>query len=206
MLIKVCGMREPENVQQVAALAPDFLGFIFYQGSKRFAGAAADLHFVQELPATTKKVGVFVNEQTNTIKSLITELQLNLVQLHGNETPAQCAELQQAGVEVVKAFSVDENSKFEVLDLYEKSCDYFLFDTKGTQYGGNGITFDWRMLEHYHLNKPYFLSGGLNLENISHIKDISKKPFALDVNSGFELQPGLKDVEKLRQLFKEFKN
>ncbi|WP_194349950.1 phosphoribosylanthranilate isomerase [Pontibacter beigongshangensis] len=196
-------MREPENVQQVAALRPDFLGFIFYPGSKRFAGPAADLGFLHQLPATTKRVGVFVNEQTAETTRLVQELKLDLVQLHGDETPAQCAAMQAAGVEVIKAFSVDENFNFASLDPYSNSCDFFLFDTKGKNYGGNGVTFDWRVLENYHLDKPYFLSGGLNLENIANLGSISRQPYALDVNSGFEHQPGLKDVEKVKLLFEK---
>ncbi|TXK51916.1 phosphoribosylanthranilate isomerase [Pontibacter qinzhouensis] len=203
MLVKVCGMREPENVQQIAAFHPAFMGFIFYPGSRRFAGKAADLAFLKQLPDNIKRVGVFVNEQELEMKRLVKDLELDLVQLHGHEAPELCAAMQAAGVEVIKAFSVDDSFNFSELNAYTNCTDYFLFDTKGKEYGGNGITFDWQVLENYHLHKPYLLSGGLNLENIANISSISRKPFALDINSGFETKPGLKDVEKVKILFEK---
>ncbi|WP_114784790.1 phosphoribosylanthranilate isomerase [Botryobacter ruber] len=205
MLVKVCGMREPENIREVAALRPDFLGFIFYPKSSRYAEGSINEEVLAALPATTKKVGVFVNASTAAVLEAAAKYKFNLLQLHGHESPEQCRELQEAGYQVVKAFSVDDNFNFEDLQPYENSCDYYLFDTKGKNYGGNGVVFNWEILEQYPSDKPYFLSGGLNLENISGIHGIKKKPFALDVNSGFELAPGLKDVEKVKTLLKDYK-
>ncbi|WP_242928196.1 phosphoribosylanthranilate isomerase [Pontibacter vulgaris] len=202
MKVKVCGMREPENLRQIAALQPDYMGFIFYEGSKRYCDETITPKLLDELPASIKKVGVFVNESTEVILDTARKYKLDVIQLHGRETPRQCKELQEAGLEVIKAFSVDDNFVFENTLLYERSCDYFLFDTRGNNYGGNGTVFDWEILKGYLSDKPYFLSGGLSLENLKsrEFEKIWPKPFALDVNSGFELEPGLKDVEKVKEL------
>jgi phosphoribosylanthranilate isomerase len=207
MKVKVCGMREPENLKQIVALQPDYLGFIFYKESKRYCGGSITPELLTELPASIKKVGVFVNETTEVILDIVTKYKLDVVQLHGRETPRQCQELKNSGLEVIKAFSVDDSFVFENTLLYERSCDYFLFDTRGNNYGGNGTVFDWEILKGYLSNKPYFLSGGLNLENLKsrEFERIRPKPFALDVNSGFEIEPGLKDVEKVKELIKLIK-
>lgn len=200
--MKICGMREPENIQQVAALEPDYMGFIFYEGSKRFCEGHITPELLAELPAGIQKVGVFVNESTDNIRHTQRKYGLDLVQLHGHETPVQCRELSEAGIRMIKAFSVDDRFAFENTLLYERYCDYFLFDTRGNNYGGNGTVFDWELLKGYLADKPYFLSGGLNLANLQskEFEKLRPRPFALDVNSGFELEPGLKDVEQLRDL------
>ncbi len=202
MKVKVCGMRDPENIRQIAAFEPDFMGFIFYEGSKRYCQNYITPDILAELPATIKKVGVFVNETTETILQTVCKYKLDMVQLHGRETPRHCQEIKDSGLEVIKAFSVDDNFVFESTLLYEQGCDYFLFDTRGNNYGGNGTVFDWEILKGYLSNKPYFLSGGLNLENLKsrEFERIRPKPFAIDVNSGFELELGLKDVEKVKEL------
>ncbi|WP_202923401.1 phosphoribosylanthranilate isomerase [Pontibacter pudoricolor] len=205
MKVKVCGMRDPENLKQIAALHPDYLGFIFYKGSKRNCAETITPEMLSDLPATIKKVGVFVNETTETIVSTARNYRLNVIQLHGVESPKQCQEIKDAGFEVIKVFSVDDRFVFENTLLYERSCDYFLFDTKGDAHGGNGIPFDWELMKNYLSPKPYFLSGGLNLENIKHLVKVRPKPFAIDVNSGFELEPGLKDVEKVRLLLEQLR-
>ncbi|MHC2990800.1 N-(5'-phosphoribosyl)anthranilate isomerase, partial [Pontibacter sp. HJ8] len=200
MKVKVCGMRQPENLKQIAALQPDFMGFIFYEGSKRFAEGYITPELLANLPAGIKKIGVFVNEATDVILATAHKYKLDLVQLHGRESPKQCQELKNAGLEVIKAFSVDDRFVFENTLLYERSCDYFLFDTRGNNYGGNGTVFDWEILKGYLSDKPYFLSGGLNLENLKskEFEKIRPKPYAIDVNSGFELEPGLKDVGQVK--------
>ncbi|MBJ6117899.1 phosphoribosylanthranilate isomerase [Pontibacter sp. BT310] len=206
MKVKVCGMRDPENLRQIAALRPDYLGFIFYKGSKRYCDGTITPELLAELPATIKKVGVFVNEATETIVEIARKFKLDLIQLHGHESPKQCQEIKNAGFEVIKAFSVDDRFVFENTLLYERSCDYFLFDTKGDSHGGNGIPFDWELIKNYLSPTPYFLSGGLNLENIKNLEKVRPKPFAIDVNSGFELEPGLKDVEEVKLLLEQTKN
>ncbi|PVY40753.1 phosphoribosylanthranilate isomerase [Pontibacter virosus] len=200
--IKVCGMRDPENIRQVAALEPDYMGFIFYEGSKRYCENFITPELLTKLPDGIQKVGVFVNEAIEVIQEIVQKYKLDLVQLHGRETPAQCRELQEAGIRVIKAFSVDDQFSFENTLLYERYCEYFLFDTRGNNYGGNGTVFDWEILKGYLSDKPYFLSGGLNLDNLQskEFQKLRPKPFAIDVNSGFELEPGQKDVEKLNEL------
>ena len=203
MLVKVCGMREPENIREVAAMRPDFLGFIFYPKSSRYAEGSIDEALLAALPAATKRVGVFVNAATAAVLEAAAKYHFDLLQLHGHEAPEQCRELQEAGYQVVKAFSVDEHFNFDDLIPYENSCDFYLFDTKGKNYGGNGVVFNWEILEKYASDKPYFLSGGLNLQNISGVQSIRHKPYALDVNSGFELAPGLKDTKAVKELLEQ---
>ncbi|MCJ8163671.1 phosphoribosylanthranilate isomerase [Pontibacter sp. E15-1] len=207
MKVKVCGMRDPENIRQVAALHPDFMGFIFYGDSRRFAGEHITPELLASLPASVQKVGVFVNESKEQILKTVKEYGLDLVQLHGRETPRQCQELQQAGVHIIKAFSVGDAFSFESTLLYERCCDYFLFDTRGKHYGGNGVVFDWELLKNNIAEKPYFLSGGLTLALLQQdeFAKIRPKPFAVDVNSGFELEPGLKKVGELKQMLELFK-
>jgi len=198
-------MREPDNIRKVAGLQPDFMGFIFYNESKRFAGDSITPELLAELPAGIKKIGVFVNESTDLILATVQKYNLDLIQLHGHETPRQCRELQEAGLGVIKAFSVDDSFAFESMLLYERHIDYFLFDTRGKHYGGNGVTFDWELLKGYLSDKPYFLSGGLTLENLQteDFEKLKPKPFAVDVNSGFEQEPGLKKVDDLKLLLEQ---
>jgi phosphoribosylanthranilate isomerase len=205
MKIKVCGMREPENLKQVAALSPDFIGFIFYKNSKRFVDRYLSADLLASLPKEIKKVGVFVNEETSVIKQTVKTYGLDVVQLHGTETPRQCQELKNAGLEVIKVFSVDDSFNYTTILIYENNCDYFLFDTKGKEYGGNGIPFDWELLKNNLSSKPYFLSGGLNPENIKYLDKVRPKPYAVDVNSGFEIEPGLKNVSKVAELINELR-
>ncbi|UOG76668.1 phosphoribosylanthranilate isomerase [Hymenobacter tibetensis] len=205
--LKVCGMRQPENLAAVAALRPDFLGFIFYPKSSRYVGTQLSQKELAALPAGIRKVGVFVDENTEAVLARVAELGLDLVQLHGHETPAQCATIQAAGVPVIKAFSVGEEFDFEQLKPYVGSADYFLFDTKGAQPGGNGTAFDWNLLSSYNLPVPYFLAGGLSIEQADTLRNLQLPGlFALDLNSRFETEPGVKDAELLRQLFIELRS
>ncbi|MBC5991798.1 phosphoribosylanthranilate isomerase [Pontibacter cellulosilyticus] len=205
MKIKVCGMRNPENIRHVAELMPDYMGFIFYKGSKRYAENSITPQLLAELPKSIKKTGVFVNASTESIKAIIKKYKLDAVQLHGRETPRQCAEMKELGVEVIKVFSVDDRFVFENTLLYESCADYFLFDTRGQEYGGNGFPFDWELLKGYLSPKPYFLSGGINSENSKQLDKVRPQPYAIDVNSGFEMEPGLKKVDELRLLFEQLK-
>ena len=209
-------MKYLENIQEVAALQPDYLGFIFYDKSKRnFDG------IIPKLPKTIKKTGVFVNSSIDEVVEKIKKFDLQAVQLHGNETVGLCRELQchfeqsekphnekpnevQYKTEIIKVFSVGTHFDFEQLKPFENVVDYFLFDTKGKERGGNGIRFDWTILEKYSLEKPYFLSGGIGLEDVDNVlsflqKEASKHCYALDINSKFEIEPGLKSVEKIEK-------
>lgn len=203
--LKICGMKYANNILEIIPYQPDYLGFIFYEKSLR---NYTDEEII-EIPETTKKVGVFVNESYDEIITKINKYQLNCVQLHGNETPEFCEKIKNNNnIEVIKAFSISESFDFKFLKPYKKSVDYFLFDTKGKLPGGNGIKFDWSLLDKYTLKVPFFLSGGIGLTNISSIKTflqtgISKYCYAIDVNSRFENKPGVKNASKIKRLYKK---
>lgn len=203
--LKVCGMKFPDNIQEIISLQPDFLGFIFYENSVRNYIETA----IVSIPNSINKVGVFVNERPEKIIKIIQKYDLDLIQLHGNETISYCLGLisqlkeNQLYIKIIKSFSIDDYFVFQTLNDYQM-VDYFLFDTKGKLPGGNGIKFNWEILEKYHLEKPFFLSGGIGLEDVATIKAFLEKPvskycFGIDVNSQFELEAGLKNKEKLQQ-------
>lgn len=200
MKIKVCGLKDPENIQAVAALGPDYVGFICYGLSPRYiAGLPVDA--MTALPASIQKTAVFVNEDADTIYGLIDTYGFNVIQLHGDETPDFSNSFRDK-VTVFKAFGLDEHFDFAQLNNYVNKVDYFLFDTKTAAYGGSGKTFDWAMLNNYKLNVPFFLSGGISLDNLEEIKKISHPQFyGVDLNSRFETAPGMKDIGKLKQAF-----
>jgi len=200
MKIKVCGMKIPENIEAVAGLNPDYMGFICYGKSPRYvAGLEADV--LHTLPASIIKTGVFVNEDIDIVKQLINQYEFSAVQLHGSEDPAYCDGLREQ-VKVLKAFGVDELFDFETLKMYSGSVDYFLFDTKTAAHGGSGQVFDWAVLNRYKLDVPFFLSGGLSADNLSEVKQIKHPAFyGVDLNSRFEVEPGLKNIDKLREAF-----
>ena len=194
-------MREPNNIAALSDLQPDYMGFIFWAPSSRYVNETTP-----KLDQRIKKTGVFVDASVDYIQSSISTHQLQAVQLHGKETPNYCQLIQGFGVEVIKAFSVKNVFDFSALEAYESSCDFFLFDTKGALPGGNGYTFDWSLLKEYPSQKPFFLSGGIGLENTQEIKELLNTDlplFAIDVNSKFELAPGLKKIEELKQFKKE---
>lgn len=202
MKLKVCGMKYQDNIKAVAALQPDYLGFIFHEKSARYF--KGDL---PAIPSTIKKVGVFVDADLKEVIKLIKTHKLQIVQLHGSESPEYCKNLKSQGVEIIKVFSIKDQFDFDNLKPYESVCGFYLFDTKGKLPGGNGYTFDWTVLKNYTSSKPYFLSGGIGLQELENIKAFlnkkeSKLCHAIDVNSQFETAPGLKNIEKL----KEFKS
>jgi len=198
--LKVCGMRLAANIAAIAALKPDYLGFIFYEKSPRLiSDVSAEL--IKYIPSEIKTVGVFVDEDLTLVKKKINLYQLKAVQLHGVESPEYCMNLKSefGDLQVIKAFGIDEEFDFTLLSTYEDAVDYFLFDTKTKAHGGSGKTFDWKILENYTLNKPYFLSGGIDLEHAPAIKEINdERLYALDINSRFETEPGVKDAEKIK--------
>ncbi|GEJ37069.1 phosphoribosylanthranilate isomerase [Flavobacterium psychrophilum] len=197
MKLKICGMKYPENILEVSTLLPDYLGFIFWEKSSRYF----DLE-IPEIPESIKKVGVFVNATLEEILLKIKKYNLNLVQLHGNESPEFCKELKKSTIKIIKVFSVNDDFNFSALEPFEAVCDYFLFDTKGKLPGGNGITFNWQILQKHKSTKPFFLSGGIGLDDIKNIKKLNLPIYAIDVNSKFEIEAGLKNIE----LLKSFKN
>lgn len=198
MKLKICGMKYPDNILEVGSLLPDYMGFIFWDKSARYFDET-----LPTLPQSIKKTGVFVNANVKEILEKVTKYDLQAVQLHGHESVAFCQELKNTltnTIEIIKVFSVDEAFDFYQLEPFETVCDYFLFDTKGKLPGGNGTTFDWKILEEYPSQKPFFLSGGIGLDEIDLVKQILKTDlpiYAIDVNSKFEIEAGLKDKEKL---------
>lgn len=204
MKLKICGMKHPENILEVATLLPDYLGFIFWEKSSRYFEG-----IIPELPKSIKKTGVFVNESIPNIIEKVIKNNLQAVQLHGKESADFCLNLKGqladknlSSVELIKVFSVADNFDFELLKPFETVCDFFLFDTKGKLPGGNGTTFDWKVLENYPSTKPFFLSGGIGLEESAAAKAIAKTNlpvYAIDVNSKFEIEPGLKNTKLLRE-------
>jgi phosphoribosylanthranilate isomerase len=197
--LKVCGMREAENILAVAALRPAYMGFIFFEKSPRFVGASFVLP--AGFPAGIKKVGVFVNASAETMLATAARVGLDAVQLHGDEPVAVCGQLKAAGLEVIKVFSVDDDFDFAVTQPYRDVADYFLFDTKGKYYGGNAKTFDWSVLRRYDQQVPFFLSGGLTPANAAEALALEGlNLYALDVNSGVETAPGQKDIGLIQAL------
>lgn len=200
MKIKVCGLREAGNIEAVAALKPDFMGFIWYSQSPRYVYRLPE-KVLNALPENIIKTAVFVNENMDVIKAMIKQFDFNAVQLHGDESPAFCEELREQ-VQVLKAFGMDEHFDFDKLRDYAGKVDYFLFDTKTEKYGGSGKIFNWELLNEYKLDVPFILSGGISLEHLEEIKKI-KHPalYGVDLNSRFEMAPGLKSIEKLKKAF-----
>ena len=199
--IKICGMKYPDNILEVGSLLPDYMGFIFWEKSTRYFDGV-----IPDLPKSIKKVGVFVNESIEVILAKAQKYDLQAIQLHGHESVEFCQELRnnlkQIQFEIIKVFSVDDAFDFEVLKPFETVCDYFLFDTKGKLPGGNGTTFDWKVLKNYPSSKPFFLSGGIGIEEIDFIEEILKTKLpihSLDLNSKFEREPGLKDKTILKK-------
>ncbi|MBO9636820.1 phosphoribosylanthranilate isomerase [Siphonobacter aquaeclarae] len=209
MRIKVCGMKEAENIRELLDLQPDYLGFIFFEKSPRYVGESFDPEIIREIPRSVRKVGVFVNASIDQVIRTVKKYALDYVQLHGEETPDFCRSLQFKGVNIIKAFRVDDTFNFSQLNNYKPVCDYFLFDTKASQYGGTGIAFDWALLERYDNEKPFFLSGGIGPEDAEVILDLKErtglKIHAVDINSKFEIEPGLKDIALVRDFIERLK-
>lgn len=206
MKLKVCGMKYLENMEAVAALQPDYLGFIFWEPSSRFFNGK-----MGAISKNIKKVGVFVDADLDYVVEKINQYSLDVVQLHGKESPEFCKGLRNSNLglkgkqpQIIKVFSIKDSFNFSVITPFEKVCDYFLFDTKGKLPGGNGYTFNWSVLENYPSTKSYFLSGGIGVDNVHKIKEFLKTTaakycIALDVNSSFEIEPGVKNIEKLNE-------
>ncbi len=194
-------MRDSENIEQLLALKPDYMGFIFYEKSPRDAEDVLDQELLRNFPEQTKKVGVFVNADLGLVKEKVKTFGLDYVQLHGDESVEYVAELFAVGIKVIKVFSVGDEFDFEGLDIYNPFVDFFLFDTKGKARGGNGEVFNWEILKDYNQEVPFFLSGGIDLENIDSLKALEDMNIhAIDVNSKLELTPGFKDIERVKKL------
>jgi len=199
MKLKICGMTEQKNINLISELQPDFLGFIFWKDSKRHCE-----NIIEVIPDSIQKVGVFVNANYNEIVDKIIAHKLNFVQLHGDETADFCLEMKKTNIKVIKSITIDNKFNFNELE-YKKECvDYFLFDTKGELPGGNGTTFDWEILKQYKEDIPYFLSGGIGLDELPKLEkflqsEAAKNCIAIDINSQFEDEPGIKNKQKIKE-------
>jgi phosphoribosylanthranilate isomerase len=209
MNIKVCGITQFKQLQQLEALNIDYAGLIFYKDSPRYMGDKITGKQIKDADFDIKKVGVFVNPGYSELLDAIDEYGLDMVQLHGNETPEMCEELS-GEVEVIKAFRIETDTANidELVSAYDAACDYYLFDTAGLKesFGGTGQQFEWSILKKAKIEKPFFLSGGIGPEDPQKIKEF-KHPdfFAIDVNSKFELSPGLKDMAALLKFLQALK-
>lgn len=200
-------MRENQNILDLAALKPDFMGFIFYNKSPRNVLIFKNSKEILNLPKTIKKTGVFVDETFENILEYVSEFNLDFVQLHGSESPDFCQKIKSKGIGVIKAFGIDKTFSFKQTVKYEKSVDFFLFDTKGKEHGGNGFKFDWSILKNYNQKIPFLLAGGIAIENIEDLIELKELNIAgLDVNSKFEIIPGLKDISNLKLLFQKIRS
>jgi len=204
-------MRDASNIEGLALERTDYMGFIFYEKSPRnaFGMPAVSVKVVKERGVVP--VAVFVNETVEKMTEIVSYYGINTLQLHGDETADICMALRKSGYTIIKAISVSEAKDFEKCLLYEgsgenKCCDYFLFDTKTANYGGSGLGFDWSLLNNYKGGIPYFLSGGITVSDVDKIRSLGdKRLLAVDINSKFELKPGLKDLEKIK-VFKQLLN
>ena len=198
--IKICGLKHKSNLFDVVEAGVDYVGMIFYEKSPRHVVDSLNPEEIWFLPDEVEKIGVFVNASFDEIKKYSRLYQLNLIQLHGNESPEFCKQVQDLGYRVIKVFGVDNEFDFNVLNAYKEVVDFFLFDTKSPIHGGTGITFDWNILSNYNLDIPIFVGGGVSLENLKELLDFNF-PFlhSVDMNSKLELEPGLKDIAKVQK-------
>ena len=196
-LIKVCGMREAENIREVEALGIDVIGFIFWPKSSRCVSTRPDY-----LPVNAKRAGIFVNEDIEQVRRIAVDYALDIIQLHGNESPEYARNLR--NWKVIKAFNIASEEDLESTVIYDGAVDYFLFDTKGKAVGGNGEKFDWEVLASYNGQTPFILSGGIGPDDTERIQTFyHPQCIGIDLNSRFELSPGLKDITALRRFLSQ---
>lgn len=203
LLIKVCGMKHPENINEISSLGIDFIGFIFHKPSSRYTDKSP--YNIKKIKA--KKVGVFVNSTEEEITRRAKEFELDYLQLHGGESVEFCDNLQKQGFKIIKVFSLDDDFNFGICKDFLEVSDLFLFDTKGKNPGGNGVIFNWEKLREYDLEKPFLLSGGIGINNIKDIRKFNHPQLlGLDLNSGFEISPGLKNYKLLKDFLHEIRH
>lgn len=202
LALKICGMREPRNIAEVAALAPDYMGFIFYDRSPRYAGTLSP-GTLRLLSDSVRKVGVFVDPSVEYAEKTIERYGLDLVQLHGHETTEVCRSIREK-CPVIKAFRLRRETDLDIAGEYVDVCNYFLFDTPTEGFGGSGRQFDWSVLEEFESPLPFFLSGGIGPDDTERIRTFGHPALSVvDVNSRFEIEPGLKDVASLRKFMRD---
>lgn len=205
-VIKICGMRDTENIIAAAGLKPDIMGFIFHPGSPRFAGKLLNPEIVANLPSGIRKAGVFVNAAYDEITETAGKFSLSMAQLHGNETPDLCRRIKDSGTVVIKAFNIAENISFSLCKDYIACTDYFIFDSMTINHGGSGQKFEWKLLNRYEAGHPFILSGGISPSDTYNILGIRNPAlYGIDLNSRFEIKPGLKDIQKLEKFINELR-
>jgi phosphoribosylanthranilate isomerase len=210
MRVKVCGMTSTQQVHQLEEMGVEFAGFIFYRKSPRYVFKSMPANEIKQIKGKINKVGVFVNADADEVLRTVDECGLYLVQLHGDENPRVCERIANY-VSVIKVFrmSEDDNIEWKIRE-YHESADMFMFDTEGAGYGGTGKKFNWELLKEQNIHKPFFLSGGITLGDAEKLKAfqqeaVAKDLFAIDINSKFEVMPGVKDLDKVRTFVEELK-
>lgn len=216
MKVKVCGLRDPDNIMALSKLPIDLIGFVFYEDSPRFASDPRLIKWLEENKEALEhinNVGVFVNSAIEYVLNKVHDYQLDFVQLHGDESAEYCREIQSywdistmRRARLIKAFPVDEHFDFSDTQAYASSCSLFLFDTRTSNYGGSGKRFNWDLLQKYHGNTPFMLSGGIDEFAVEQIRALSlNQLYGVDINSKFETSPGIKDVTKVEHFVKNLK-
>lgn len=201
MIIKVCGMKYADNIRALDKLKPDMTGFIFHPSSPRFVETIPEY-----MPSSSLRVGVFVNSETDYILHKVEAFGLDMVQLHGNESPEQCKFIHCKGIGIIKAFSLKTDNADTITSPYDGLCRYYLFDTPCAVYGGSGKTFDWTLTHSYHGKTPFLLSGGIRPESLKAVSSFRHPSFAgIDINSGFETVPGMKDTETISEFIRQLR-
>ena len=199
MKLKVCGLKYQSNIEELMYEKIDYLGFIFYKKSSRYIDDSISFDFVRQIPKHIRKVGVFVNETADNILNTVAHYNLDVVQLHGDESEKTCEELKPY-VTIIKAFRIHDHFNFTILEKYLPHVNFFLFDTDTKTYGGSGQQFNWGLLKQYTYNKPFFLSGGIDDSSIKQLQQFNHPQLhAIDINSKFEISPALKDSKKIKQ-------
>ena len=204
MKLKICGMKYPENIMDVAGLKPDFMGFIFYPKSVRCVEVSDVKEVLEEMDPSIRKIGVFVNQPADEVADIVDELKLDYVQLHGDESIDYVTGMKKLGYRIIKVVQMDRGTDWNVLTDFVPLVDFFLFDTRSPSYGGSGQHFDWSLLSAYDHDIPFFLSGGLKVEDVREIHELGiEQLYAIDVNSRLESAPAMKDIQRIIQLKKE---
>lgn len=207
MKVKVCGIATFNQLNSMKDAGAEYAGMIFYKPSPRYVLNNMSYEEITKV-RNIQKIGVFVNSPVEEVLTVVKQAGLQMVQLHGEEPPSDCEELAQH-LPVIKAFRLNEEFKFEsILSSYANTCSYYLFDTMGSSYGGTGKKFNWDVLKNYHSDKPFFLSGGIEFSDIEKIKNFYGQPeaenlYAIDINSRFEISPGIKDLQLVKQFIQK---
>ncbi|HVZ57287.1 MAG TPA: phosphoribosylanthranilate isomerase [Chitinophagaceae bacterium] len=211
MRLKVCGMTLPEQVNALDDLGVDLAGFIFYPKSPRYIGHKISPEKMKQIRGRIAKVGVFVNAGYDELMRTVETYRLDMVQLHGDETPKYCEKIADY-ISVIKAFRLSDNDNIDyMIRPYQDVCDLFMFDTMGAGYGGTGKKFSWDVLQPIQVKKPFFLSGGIEPDDVKALREFFREPvardlFAVDINSRFEIGAGVKNMELVAQFVNELKS